>query len=79
MLNGRKRWIGNATFADIIVIWARSSETKQASLSHMLHKLASLHPCTLPCLLQPCHLVAITITLPTWKRQGVHGNVSLTL
>lgn len=29
MLNGQKRWIGNATFADIIVIWARSSETKQ--------------------------------------------------
>ena len=29
VLNGRKRWIGNATFADVIVIWARSSETKQ--------------------------------------------------
>ena len=37
VLNGRKRWIGNATFADIIVIWARSSETKQASFSHTLH------------------------------------------
>jgi glutaryl-CoA dehydrogenase len=23
ILNGRKRWIGNATFADVIVIWAR--------------------------------------------------------
>ena len=32
MLNGRKRWIGNATFADIIVIWARSSETNQVRL-----------------------------------------------
>ncbi|CAL5230083.1 g13540 [Coccomyxa viridis] len=31
VLNGRKRWIGNATFADIIVIWARSSETKQVN------------------------------------------------
>ena len=51
MLNGRKRWIGNATFADIIVIWARSSETKQASLSH-LHKLAPSYPCTLPCLVK---------------------------
>lgn len=26
-LNGRKRWIGNSTFADIAVIWARNSET----------------------------------------------------
>ena len=32
VLNGRKRWIGNATFADVIVIWARSSETQQAGL-----------------------------------------------
>lgn len=32
MLNGRKRWIGNATFADVIVIWARSSETNQVGL-----------------------------------------------
>ena len=32
MLNGRKRWIGNATFADIVVIWARSSETNQVRL-----------------------------------------------
>lgn len=30
MLNGQKRWIGNATFADVIIIWARSSETQQA-------------------------------------------------
>ena len=29
MLNGQKRWIGNATFADVIVIWARSSVSKQ--------------------------------------------------
>ena len=28
-LNGAKRWIGNATFADYTVIWARSSETNQ--------------------------------------------------
>jgi hypothetical protein len=33
VLNGRKRWIGNATFADVIVIWARSSETQQAGLA----------------------------------------------
>ena len=47
MLNGRKRWIGNATFADIIVIWARSSETKQARSSCPVHELASCKPCTL--------------------------------
>jgi hypothetical protein len=29
VLNGRKRWIGNATFADVIIIWARNSETQQ--------------------------------------------------
>ena len=27
ILNGRKRWIGNATFADIIVYWARNTTT----------------------------------------------------
>lgn len=52
VLHGRKRWIGNATFADIIVIWARSSETKQAGLSHTLHELAPCSPCSLPCLLE---------------------------
>jgi alkylation response protein AidB-like acyl-CoA dehydrogenase len=26
-LNGQKRWIGNATFADVIIIWARNEET----------------------------------------------------
>ncbi len=24
MINGTKRWIGNATFADYIMIWARN-------------------------------------------------------
>jgi glutaryl-CoA dehydrogenase len=27
VLNGSKRWIGNATFADLVVIWARDVET----------------------------------------------------
>nr|AZL94167.1 acyl-CoA oxidase [Cardiosporidium cionae] len=27
ILNGRKRWIGNATFADVTVIWAKNLET----------------------------------------------------
>lgn len=26
---GLKRWIGNATFADIIVVWARDTQTNQ--------------------------------------------------
>src|SRR3954447_187890 len=29
VLNGAKRWIGNATFADVTVIWARDEETGQ--------------------------------------------------
>ena len=29
VLNGAKRWIGNATFADFIVVWARDVETNQ--------------------------------------------------
>ena len=29
ILNGRKRWIGNATFADIVIIWARDVEDGQ--------------------------------------------------
>jgi alkylation response protein AidB-like acyl-CoA dehydrogenase len=27
VLNGRKKWIGNASFADLIIIWARDEET----------------------------------------------------
>jgi glutaryl-CoA dehydrogenase len=29
VLNGAKRWIGNATFADLVVIWARDVETNK--------------------------------------------------
>ncbi len=29
VLNGAKRWIGNATFADLTIIWARDEETGQ--------------------------------------------------
>jgi glutaryl-CoA dehydrogenase len=29
VLDGAKRWIGNATFADVVVVWARDVETKQ--------------------------------------------------
>ena len=31
LLNGEKKWIGNATFADVIVIWARNQETGQVN------------------------------------------------
>ena len=26
MLNGEKKWIGNASFADLVVIWARDED-----------------------------------------------------
>lgn len=29
ILNGQKKWIGNATFADVIVIWAKDEEDQQ--------------------------------------------------
>ena len=29
VLNGSKRWIGNATFADLIVVWARDVDSKR--------------------------------------------------
>jgi len=29
VLNGKKRWIGNATFADLIVVWARDVESEE--------------------------------------------------
>jgi glutaryl-CoA dehydrogenase len=31
VLNGAKRWIGNASFADVVVIWARNEETNQVN------------------------------------------------
>src|SRR6516225_5030480 len=29
ILNGAKRWIGNATFADLVVVWARDEDTNK--------------------------------------------------
>lgn len=29
ILNGQKKWIGNATFADVIIIWAKDEDSKQ--------------------------------------------------
>ena len=29
VLDGEKRWIGNATFADLTVVWARDAETNE--------------------------------------------------
>ena len=31
ILDGRKRWIGNGTVADLVVVWARNSETGQVN------------------------------------------------
>src|SRR5215217_3425169 len=33
VLNGQKRWIGNATFADVTVIWARDEADQQVKAS----------------------------------------------
>lgn len=44
-LNGAKRWIGNATFADYTVIWARSSETNQVSVIVAVCKLWPVISC----------------------------------
>lgn len=32
ILNGKKRWIGNATFSDITIIWARDEDTKNSQI-----------------------------------------------
>jgi glutaryl-CoA dehydrogenase len=37
VLEGAKRWIGNATFADLVVVWARDVETRQV-LGFVLEK-----------------------------------------
>ena len=29
MLDGEKKWIGNATFADLVIIWARDVADEQ--------------------------------------------------
>jgi glutaryl-CoA dehydrogenase len=29
VLNGRKRWIGNASFADVVIVWARDEQDSQ--------------------------------------------------
>ena len=44
-LNGAKRWIGNATFADYTVIWARSSETNQVSVIYIAERAMAI--CTM--------------------------------
>jgi len=32
ILNGQKKWIGNATFADYIIVWAKNREDKNQNL-----------------------------------------------
>ncbi len=36
-LNGQKRWIGNSTFADVAIIFARNTRTNQINGSVLLH------------------------------------------
>lgn len=31
LLNGEKRWIGNGTHADVLIIWAKNSTTHQVN------------------------------------------------
>jgi glutaryl-CoA dehydrogenase len=31
VLNGAKRWIGNASFADVVIVWARDTESEEVS------------------------------------------------
>lgn len=47
-LNGQKRWIGNATFADVIIIWAR--DTSSGRVREQLRGPTALS--AVPC--EPC-------------------------
>jgi hypothetical protein len=51
-LDGQKRWIGNGTWADVVVVWARNSETGQVrGLSRCRQKRAILvHMCAIACI-----------------------------
>ncbi len=42
ILDGAKRWIGNATFADLVVVWARDVETRHV-LGFVVEKDARIH------------------------------------
>jgi acyl-CoA oxidase len=41
-LNGQKRWIGNSTFADVSIIFARNTRTNQINGSVLLHAIKLL-------------------------------------
>jgi len=44
ILEGQKRWIGNSTFADVLVVFARNATTNQINgyeMSPHLHYLVS--------------------------------------
>jgi glutaryl-CoA dehydrogenase len=43
VLNGEKRWIGNATFADLIIIWARDEADEQVK-GFVIEKSAEGYP-----------------------------------
>jgi glutaryl-CoA dehydrogenase len=68
VLDGAKRWIGNATFADLIVIWARDAETHQVlgfvvekgtpgfSATKIEHKMALRIVQNADIVLEDCHV-----------------------
>ncbi len=41
-MNGQKRWIGNATFADIAVVFARNTQTNEINGWVFFWKLTKL-------------------------------------
>ncbi len=42
LLNGTKRWIGNSTHADVLIIFARNSETKKVQAFLLSKGMAGL-------------------------------------
>lgn len=41
ILNGQKRWIGNATFADVLIIWAKNLETNEVLWLNLMERTKS--------------------------------------
>jgi glutaryl-CoA dehydrogenase len=44
VLNGRKRWIGNASFADVVIVWARDEQDSQVKGFVMEKRDDGSHP-----------------------------------
>jgi len=46
ILNGTKRWIGNACFADYIVVWAKNKDDKDKIQAFVVEKGSAGLTCT---------------------------------